>query len=102
MVRVCRACERVRACRRCKAADITGTHKLTKYCDPCRLLRRREQNRGYLRVSRNSEPAWGQQEGTIREVAERGRVRMLAWREEDPELAAQLDHERLRRGLSTP
>ena len=93
----------MRVCRRCKKVDISGEHYNVKFCHPCRLLRRREQHVKHKRRFRSGPPVdWGEQHGTLREIAERGHVRMLAWREDEPELAEMLDRERLRRGLATP
>ena len=90
----------MRVCRRCENVDLTGRHHNVKFCPPCRKVRKLEQNRKHVLRHRSTHD--GKQRGTLREVAERGHVRMLAWREDDPELAAMLDREKARRGLGTP
>ena len=89
-----------RVCRACEIVDLTGRHHNVKFCPPCRTVRKLEQNRKHVLRHRSIHD--GKQRGTLREVAVRGRVILLAWREDEPELAAMLDRERLRRGLATP
>ena len=89
-----------RVCRICEKVDLAGLHYNTKFCKSCMVRRVYLKNRQYMRKHRAGLD--GKQRGTLRQVAERTRVRLLAWREDDPELAALLDRERVLRGIPIP